>query len=503
MKISAFLFNFLLSLYLFCINETMLGFIINKVDDNLSIFALLFMYFFLILSAVSILCVCKISRIIFTIILTLAAISSNYFMNNYSVVIDFDMLNNVISTDSREIKDLLSFKMFAYFSVNFIFVIIFLFAFKVKKNTFSVKILNIILPLIIVCVIFFLNSRAILPFLRANDNIRYYNVPFYQIYAAYKLADFKLQSSKPLEKISEDALIKDDDKSKILILVVGETARWANYSLGKYTKNDTNFYTKQESPYFFNNFYSCGTATATSLPCMFSISKREEFSKKERYENVLSVLNRFIDVYWFDNNSGGCKGVCNGLKELQQSLDYDYWLVDKAKESLNNNKAKNLLIVLHLQGSHGPSYYLRYPKEFEKFTPTCKTSDFEKCSKEELINTYDNTIYYTDYIIYQLIQLLKESKADVKSLFYLSDHGESLGEAGLYLHGFPYSIAPDEQKHIPALLWTNYDYINKDKLNYSLSQDNLFSSLLGFFNIQTKDYEENYDIFSKNLGENE
>lgn len=235
---------------------------------------------------------------------------------------------------------------------------------------------------------------------------------------------------------------------------------------------------------------------------MFSIHDRKDFSKGENYENVLDVLNRFIDVYWIGNNSGGCKGVCKNIKSIIKSEEFDGWMIDSVKNTIKNKTHSNTLIVVHLQGSHGPSYYLRYPKEFKKFTPTCDTNKLQECTEDELYNTYDNSLLYTDFIVLELIKVLQDDNADKKALFYLSDHGESLGENGLYLHGMPYALAPKEQIHIPAILWTNTNYVNKSKLNFKLSQDNLFSTLLGYFNILTKDYRGNYDLFNAELTEN-
>ncbi len=106
-----------------------------------------------------------------------------------------------------------------------------------------------------------------------------------------------------------------------------------------------------------------------------------------------------------------------------------------------------------MMGSHGPAYYKRYPKAFEKFTPTCKTNQFSKCSNEMINNAYDNTIVYTDYFLSQVIALLKKNQTHQSAVLYMSDHGESLGEKGLYLHGMPYFIAPKEQTHVPSIAW--------------------------------------------------
>ncbi len=92
-------------------------------------------------------------------------------------------------------------------------------------------------------------------------------------------------------------------------------------------------------------------------------------------------------------------------------------------------------IVLHLQGSHGPIYYKGYPSKFKEFTPTCDTAELNKCTPDEIANTYDNTILYEDYLQSELINALEARKDEFEvTMFFFSDHGESLGENDIYLH---------------------------------------------------------------------
>lgn len=503
LRLNPVLFNFILSLYIFFMNYfSMLNFLSSKINDYVFLLISYAIFFLLIFLAINILCFFRFFAYFFYVLLVISTGFAMYFVSTYGVVIDTIMIHSLFATDIKEANDFLSWHFFVFIFLSVVLPLILLKFLRIKANCKKSQLLMILINTIALAGILFASSKTLIPFLRANDIIRYYNVPFYQFYSSYKLAKMYFTPKKELQKISLDAKMNDDNVSKTFILVVGETARAKNYSLGGYTKNDTNFYTKDLGVHYFSNFSSCGTATAQSLPCMFSIHNRVDFSKTENYENVLSVLNRFIDVHWLDNNTGGCKGVCNGIKSIIKAKDYDGWLVDSASELLANKKDKNTLIIVHLQGSHGPSYYLRYPKEFEKFKPICNTNKLQECSEEALYNTYDNTLLYTDYLISKLIKLLEKDNADKKALFYLSDHGESLGENGFYLHGMPYYLAPKEQIQIPAILWMNYEYVNKNKLAFDLSQDNLFSTLLGFFNISTKDYKNNYDLFNDNLENN-
>lgn len=163
------------------------------------------------------------------------------------------------------------------------------------------------------------------------------------------------------------------------------------------------------------------------------------------------------------------------------------------------------VIVLHMMGSHGPRYYRRYPPEFRVFTPTADTSDIQNRPREEVVNAYDNTILYTDHVLSEAIDLLRQYPNYEAGLVYISDHGESLGENGMYLHSAPYEIAPPEQLLVPLILWMSesmqkYDHVDYKKLKAAapemvLSHDNFFHSILSLVEIETELYDKNLDLF--------
>ena len=203
---------------------------------------------------------------------------------------------------------------------------------------------------------------------------------------------------------------------------------------------------------------------------------------------------------WLGNNSGKCKGVCGRLDAGDVEYfdaGYDTNMLPSLKKRLEN-LAQNEIIVLHLQGSHGPAYHARYPSEFRKFTPTCDTSELSSCDSESIVNAYDNTLLFTDFFIDEVIKAVKDAGSDKSAVWYFSDHGESLGENGIYLHGMPYAIAPETQKHIPMMAYTNDEATlarlraQKDE---AVSHDNVFSSLLGFFGVETREYDKKLDMF--------
>jgi len=308
----------------------------------------------------------------------------------------------------------------------------------------------------------------------------------------------------------------EDPHKTVLVIVLGEAARAKNFSLYGY-KRETNPFLKQQDIIHFNEVASCGTATAVSVPCMFSHLTRTDFDVADaRYtENLLDILKTAgYKILWFENDDG-CKGVCDRA-EVQHMVEinnpkycygrycHDEALLDGLPEIFDSIKG-NTVIVLHTMGSHGPTYYNRYPDNFRKFTPTCDTSDIQNCTQEQVVNTYDNTILYADYIVSSVIDMLKKHPEYEAGLIYVSDHGESLGESNVYLHGLPYVMAPKEQKQIPMILWMNetmkrwdyvdYDCMRKEAAQSTYTHDNLFHSIIGLLEVKTHVYNKEYDIF--------
>jgi len=295
-------------------------------------------------------------------------------------------------------------------------------------------------------------------------------------------------------------------------MVVGETARANRFSLNGYERQ-TNPLLAREKIINFPDFWSCETSTAASVPCMFSKQTRKQYNRRtaDSTDNLLDILNRAgVNVLWRDNNSSSIGVADRVAYENFKSRDNnpvcdiecrDVGMLTNLQDYINGRKTGDILIVLHQMGNHGPAYYERYPPAFRKFTPTCDTNELSACSSKLLNNSYDNAILYTDYFLSEVIKLLKQNDDRFETvMFYASDHGESLGENGIYLHGLPYFLAPDTQKHVPALMWfgKNSDVerlrnIKKKRLT-RLSHDNIFSTILGLFEIRTGVYDGNLDI---------
>jgi lipid A ethanolaminephosphotransferase len=320
-------------------------------------------------------------------------------------------------------------------------------------------------------------------------------------------------ANKSFEYIDNDVKSIRTSKNKgVMVIVVGETARSANFSLNGYSR-ETNPLLKKQNIINFTDATSAGTYTAFSVPAMFSHKTRRDFNVEQaKYtENLLDLLQKSgWNVIWKENNSG-CKGVCKRITTIKIDPKENLSLCDGAVcydeialEGLENqiaNTEGNIVIVLHIMGSHGPTYYKRYPEQFKIFTPTCDTAELQSCPKEYIINTYDNTIIYTDYVLNGIIEILKKFPNYETSMIYASDHGESLGENGIYLHGMPYSLAPDYQKKVPMIMWfsenNNIDTeCMKNVALKSASHDNLFHTILGLTETQSKTYNKELDLSS-------
>lgn len=458
---------------------------------------------------------------LFPVLLMIAA-SVAYFMDTYGVVIHRLMIQNVMETDIAETKNLISISLIFYILILGVIPSILILKLKISYDTFKYECwrkVKLIIIAFVSCLALILSmSMDYASFFRNHKNIRQMANPLNVIYAGLSYATTNTKNIE-VRSIESDAVInsfgKAQAKPTLFILVVGETARADHFAINGYTR-DTNPLLAQQQIINFPEVVSCGTETAVSVPCMFSTLGHANYSdtKAKAQEGLLDVINHAgIDVLWRDNNSS-CKGTCNRVAyEDMQHLQipdlcnerecFDEILLHMLDEKVIPVRG-NKVIVLHQKGSHGPDYFDRYPNNREFFSPVCKTNQLHQCSREEVINAYDNTIRYTDYFLNAAIEWLKTKNSQYNTaLLYLSDHGESLGENNLYLHGMPYSIAPKEQKHIPFFLWLSNNYekanaIDTDCLKKNsadaYSHDNLFHTVLGILNVKTSVYNSDLDM---------
>ncbi|MGI2258198.1 phosphoethanolamine transferase [Shewanella sp. GXUN23E] len=463
----------------------------------------------------------------FFIVLTLLSSSVFWAQWQYGVVFDVNMMQNIFQTNQAEASTYLNLASAINMLITGILPAYWIYKAPIEypgiKQLLKSKAIFILANAIIVVIIGALYFQNFVAFGRNHDEIKRAIVPTYFIGSLAKYINNQyFVKPLPYEQLGTDARVRAQaDKPRLLVLMVGETARAQNFSYYGYNK-PTNQFTEKDDLLVFEDVTSCGTATAVSLPCMFSRMNREDYNARraKAQDSLIDVLaHAGIELDWIDNDSG-CKGVCDRVPNKLISLTadpklcdgescFDQILVDELRQTVTamDTDPKDTVIVLHMMGSHGPTYYKRYPDDKRLFTPDCQRSDIQNCSHEELINTYDNTIAYSDYILSQVIDVLKTQEATFDtSMLYLSDHGESLGENGLYLHGAPYALAPKEQIHVPMLAWFSPGFIKGDELAMSCikqkaaqggwSHDNLFDTVLGLMDVSTSVYRPEQDILA-------
>ncbi|PPC84956.1 MAG: phosphoethanolamine transferase [Hyphomicrobium sp.] len=464
-------------------------------------------------------------RIILAIVLPITAAAS-FFMGEYGIVIDVAMLRNMFQTDTHEAGDLIT-----------IGLVIHVLAFGLlpaaliwmtpwvprgwRADMRSRAIVTVVSVLTLSAIGYGYLGQFMWTF-REHKELLLTLTPFNIAKAVQKYARAPvLTTHRPVTRYGEDARREPSTNSngrhKLFVIVVGETAGASHFGLNNYERDTTPELAKTTNVVNYTHATSCGTDTAHSVPCMFSGYHRQEFSidKASARENLLDILKRAdIDVIWRENQSG-CKGVCDRITTevltgspqpaaQGYSGNYDEILIDGLEQRIAALE-RDTVIVLHMMGSHGPAYWKRYPPSFETFRPVCMTTQVSHCTREMIVNAYDNSIRYTDHVLARLIAILGDAdnhNVDT-GMIYMSDHGESLGENNIYLHGMPYAIAPKEQVSIPAIAWYAPKFASQLGLDTAclaqttqdpISHDNLFHTVLGALGVITKTYDADLDI---------
>jgi lipid A ethanolaminephosphotransferase len=453
----------------------------------------------------------------------LVAAVSSYFATRYGIVMNKDMLRNVVETDVPESRALLSAGLIGQFIALGIVPAMLVWKVRLPTMRWSNRLRQRCIAVIgslAACALALLScSASYAVFLREYKPIRYLLIPAAPMTSAMGVALDKNEHERgQLVNASGTAQRVSFPHAKplVVVLVVGETARAPNFQLGGYARETNPQLASTAGVVYFQNTTSCGTATAVSVPCMFSHLPRAEFDVDEapRYTNLLDALREAgVHVEWRDNNAG-CKGVCARVQTIRYRPEADRDLCPHLycyDEILLNDLAATLasvhtdtVIVMHQIGSHGPAYSERYPSEFEKFKPACHSNQLQRCSPEEVLNAYDNTIAYTDHALALTVELLRGASSHVDAmLLYVSDHGESLGEQGLFLHGLPYAFAPEAQRHVPMLMWLSPSYAARQGVAgdclashsaTAVSHDNIYHTIMGAAEVRNASYDRQRDI---------
>ena len=463
------------------------------------------------------------AKVVLSVLLIGTALAAHY-MSSYHIYLDADMLRNVLATDHKESRELITPTLIAPLLLLALAPMLLLWRVQLRRRTLVRALLWRLGFLLLSALIAFggamLSFQEMSSLMRNQREVRYLATPGNVLLGLPKA----LRGDNPIQRapklpIGTDAKATPraaGSRPRLLVIVMGETARAQNWGLNGYAKQTTPELA-QAGVINFPDMHSCGTSTEVSLPCLFSPYGRHDYDEKKirAHQSLLHVLDHAgIATLWRDNQSG-CKGVCEGLE--MQALDdakqpslcangrcMDEILIDDLATQVRARPGDRV-VVLHQLGNHGPSYFERYPARFRRFTPTCDTPDLGKCSREQITNSYDNALLYTDHLLSRTIGTLKGMDDYDTAMIYLSDHGESLGEKGLYLHGVPYAIAPQEQTRVPMTMWFSPSFAANRGLNLACvraragkytDHDNLFPSVLGLMQVKTSVYERDRDLFA-------
>jgi len=462
------------------------------------------------------------------IALILAASAASYFIAAYGIVIDKAMIQNVFETDTREAAELLSWHMAARIALLGVLPSLLVARANIRFPRGLRGLLgrggnaagSLLLAALLLAVLF----KSLAPALHEHRELRFLLTPTNFVQALHGYLRNRWAADIVVAPLGRDAVKgaawSGQRRRTLTVIVVGETARAASFSLNGYARDTNPLLARQGGLVNFSRVTSCGTATAVSVPCVFSALGREDYSqsKAASQEGLLDVLaHAGFKVVWRDNNSG-CKGVCDRVRYEDLSRPdprdsrcngeecHDERLLDGLEKLLEGGD-KDVIVVLHQKGSHGPAYASRHPRAFARFGPECTSNEFERCSRASIRAAYDNTILYTDYFLSQAIDRLRAlaEHAEVDTaMLYFSDHGESLGENNVYLHGTPYLFAPREQTEVPMMFWMSDSFGARFRIdrrclaqrrNEPLSHDNVFHSVLGMLDVNTAVLNPRLDLF--------
>lgn len=464
------------------------------------------------------------------VLLLILSSVGGYFMFTYGIVIDPGMVANVFHTDRLETQGLFSGNLVMALLAGAVLPSIWWW--RATPGPVAPRRLGwqrsaiVLTALVVFAVALVAGFQGISSLMRNHKSLRYMINPFNTVYGVVVqgLGETAM-ASQPLRPVGLDARLRagatGSDRSPLVVLVVGETVRAANFGLGGYERATTprlQALRAEGDLVYFPAVESCGTSTQVSVPCMFSRQGRAGLNQA-REQSLLDLVQRAgLGVYWLDNQAG-CKGVCDRIPHgfvrtmsspgncpdgecpdalLLQALPDALAAIDRDRDRQGS------LVVLHQMGNHGPEYHRRSDPARKVFTPECRSNALASCDPPSIVNAYDNAILETDALLADTVAWLKQQDRPV-ALLYVSDHGESLGERGIYLHGMPWSIAPAEQKRVPMLLWTSprmRRWLGVQMTCLSAlaarpwSHDNLFHTVSGLLQLGGSDIDPSKDLLT-------
>jgi len=440
--------------------------------------------------------------IIFPIFSLLGAILS-FYRHTFKASLTPMIVDAAFNNDYGTTTDLISVELIVFVLISLI-IAGFLVFYRLKKIRIKKHLFHLVFALTGIILIFTVNPR-----IKTNVLQRFpYNI--YHSLSEYS----KLKKAMNVERVDFEPdfnchVLEDKNDSLIVVFVIGEAARSDHFSLNGYSRNTNPLLSLREHVYALPNVYSEYTHTVRSLPHMLtradSINEHLAFNEF----SFISLFNKCgYRTEWISNQDPANSYVFF-MKECDTIIyahpektvyNFNNWLdedlIPFVKKSISKSY-KNNLMILHTIGSHW-YYNSHFTKEFEVFTPITKSRIITQNSPEEIINSYDNTILYTDYFLDKLIGILNDKNA---LLIYVSDHGEILGEDGLWLHASDHQAA----KNPAALIWMSDKYLrnhpekrealitNQDK---RWRTDFIFHSIISGANIPSSSVQKSLDVFS-------
>ncbi|NBE06120.1 phosphoethanolamine transferase [Paragemmobacter ruber] len=458
-------------------------------------------------------------------LLILASVTS-YFMDRLGIIIDREMIQNAMLTTMSESKHLMTWSFVAQVIIWGVLPAVVALWVRVRRGPLLGDTLRWGLTVAVTLAVFagllFSDFKAYSAVAREHKEVLASYQPGAALSGAVRYAKMMLKAKNVVvSPVGLDAhkgqRISTLAKPVLTVVFVGETARAQNFALNGYDRPTTPEL-ERRGVINFTDVTSCGTSTAVSVPCMMSNLTRDGYSynRSIRQENLIDVLHHAdVDVLWWDNNTGdqGVAARITKARRMTAADDPEACVAGECTDAVFLGPLKQALptitrdtvLFVHMIGSHGPSYYLRYPPSAEYFTPACRTAEFADCTVQEIVNAYDNSIRFTDTVIARTIDLLSAQTNIAPAVLYLSDHGESLGEDGLYLHAAPYFMAPATQTTVPMMMWLPDSYTSglavqrnciEAKAGQSQSHDNLFHTVLGLMDIETEARDPSLDLIS-------
>ncbi|MGO4776141.1 phosphoethanolamine transferase, partial [Lysobacter sp. 2RAB21] len=341
--------------------------------------------------------------------------------------LDTGMVRNVLQSDGKESRELVTAGLILPLLLYGVLPALLLWRVKVVVAPLGRSILlrlGLLAASLLVAGLALMGSfQDISALLRNHKEIRHLVTPANYLVSLTRVAlddsASKVRGRTPIGTDARMAARPAASKPRLLVIVVGETVRAQNWGLNGYERQTTPELARI-APVNFPDMTACGSSTEVSVPCMFSPYGRENYDKDriQGSESLLNVLEYAgIQTLWRDNQTG-CKNVCKGLpfESFEHGTDpkfctsegcFDEVMLGGLREKIGA-KPGDAVVVLHQLGNHGPSYYQRYPQRLRRYSPTCDTSELGQCSREQIVNAYDNAVLATDDFLARTIRYLAQ-----------------------------------------------------------------------------------------------